>query len=364
VKKYIKIFAILVVVALIIWLAYSFLYKSLAVQELIGGVFPPGELTSEQPASEGQLVKPKFYAITQTPIFDYWVNSQNNSIYYLDEFGQVIRISNNSEEQVNSRTLAKLNKIEASSDGSYGLAKFNFPNSPIFAIFDTPTNSWQPLPTGTISAAWSSNSPELLFADDKSLNIFDVTKQKISKILDLSQKELEIAWVSSSTALFSTQSSAELESSLWSLDLIQKNLKPLIQNEAGLTLKWFKNSEFGLKLFNKEGTAYLNLIDHSGKILETFNFMTFPSKCLVDKLKIYCAVPKNINPEVRWPDDYYKKSVYFDDALYLIDLEAGETIELVTGSETIIDAEHLELYQDSLLFKNRLDGKLYGIRLE
>ncbi|MBI4992413.1 MAG: hypothetical protein HZB99_04315 [Candidatus Harrisonbacteria bacterium] len=363
-KKYLKILAVLIIIAAVVWLIYSFFYKTPAVQKLVSGIFPSGKPVPERTVPEGQSAKPKFYSITQAPIFDYWINSQNNAVYYLNEFGQVIRFSDNSEELVNSRTLTKLNRVEASNDGSFGLAKFNFPNSPIFAIFDTTSTNWQPLPAGTISAAWSPNSPELLFADDKSLNIFNIIKQKFDKILDLSQKEVEIAWVSSTTALLSTPPTFELNSSLWLLNLTQKNLAPLIQDENGLTLRWFKNSDLGIKLFNKEGKVYLSLINKDGATQETFSFLTLPSKCLIDKLKIYCAVPKNINPEVRWPDDYYKKAVYFDDALYLIDLESRQTIKLEIGSEIIFDAEHLELHQDSLLFKNRLDGKLYGLRLE
>ena len=97
--------------------------------------------------------------------------------------------------------------------------------------------------------------------------------------------------------------------------------------------------------------------------LTPLSFNTLPPKCLIENNKIYCAVPKNINEGIKLPDDYYKKAIYFDDTIYLIDLSNAGVTELKTDSNLTIDAEHLEISNGKLFFKNRLDDKLYSLEL-
>ncbi len=368
-NKYLKIAIIVIILSSLALGIYFLLKKNPAIQNLAVSLFPASQKLNNGPiGNTAGTPEQKFQAPINEPIFDYWINSKNGSVYYLNQAGQVIKSSNGSNELVNSQTLPKLNKISASNDGTYAVAEFNYPQLPTFSIFNTVSNNWQALPANTIAAAWSPNLPagaqELLYADNKNLNVLNLTNQKTAKIIELTQKELGLSWISPETALLYSQlPTAELGSDLWSLNLNTKNLLPIIKNEPGLTIQWSKNSNLGIKLFNQKRKPLISLIDQNGAILDTFNFLTLPSKCLIDKNKIYCAVPKNIREGLNFPDDYYKKSVYFDDAFYLIDLSGAGVKELKTDSDLTIDAEHLEISGGKLFFKNRLDDKLYSLAL-
>jgi hypothetical protein len=365
-KKYLKILLILLVVAAIgagIYF-YFFTDRRQDLQELIGSVFPTSERTGELPTPGQEVVELKLQLSATTPIFDYWINS-DGIIYYLNEFGQVIKRNGETEELLNSQTISGLNKILPSSDGSAIIAKFNYPSSPIFSIFNTDTTNWQPLPAGTIAAAWSPDSNIIIYANGQSLNRFNLDTNATTKIIDLTQKEIDLDWVLASTLLISVPPTIELQSSIWSLNLNTLTLTPIIRNEFGLNIKWYSNSEFGIKLHDEKRQPIISLIDKTGSVLESFNFVTLPSKCLIEARKIYCAVPTNIDEGLELPDDYYKKAVYFSDRFYEIDLTGAGVFELVTEAPGwIMDAEHLEIHNNRLYFKNRLDNGLYSLKIE
>lgn len=363
-KKYLKITAAILVLIAIGFGIYYFFKKSPATQNFLSAVFPgtfkTGEETGAQP-----IAGEKLQAITQDPIFDYWINSKTGNIYYLSPVGQVLRISGGQEELVNSQTLSRLNRLTASPDGTLAIAKFSYPDFPTFSIFNTVTNSWQPLPAGTVAATWSpppAGGQEIAYLDAKSLKTLNLTNQKTAEILKLTQKEAEIHWRPDAKILITNGlPSSELESQIWSINPANKTIAPFL-NEVGLAIKWSDDGKFGLRLKSVNQAPLLGLIDENSQTLAELTFITLPSKCLIKEKKIYCAVPKNLPERINLPEDYYKKAVYFEDSFYLIDLNTGG-VSTIFNPESPIDAEHLELDGDRLLFKNRLDDKLYSLTL-
>ena len=216
IKKYLKPLIIILLITALGATAYYFFKKSSALQNIAVSIFPGSEkLTNTDNGDATQTTEQKFQNLINEPIFDYWINSKNGSIYYLNQAGQVIKSSNGSGATVNSQTLPKLNRVSASSDGTYAVAKFNYPQLPTFSVFNTASNAWQALPANTIAAAWSPNSQELIYADNKSLNILNLTSQKTKKVIDLTQKELDLNWVSPQIVLFSAPPTIELSSTIW-----------------------------------------------------------------------------------------------------------------------------------------------------
>ncbi len=356
-KKYLKIAAAILIIGAIVWAIYWFFTNNLTAKEIVGSLFPSSEKNT--PDSQ-EIAAEKFKSLTNTPIFDYWINSKNGSIYYLNEEGQVIKINGDAAELINSQPAPKLNKVTASPDGVFAVAKFNYPTYPTFAIFNTNTDTWQPLPVNTIAAAWSLNSQNIAYVDDKSLKILNLTTKKTQEIIKLTQKDINLEWHSDSQILLSTDLGVAVKTLL--LNINTKTLTPFLE-ETGLIIKWSDDNQLGIKFNNANGSPTTSLIDASGSVLSRLTFVTLPSKCLIQKNKIYCAVPKNIREKMDLPNDYYKKSVYFDDTLYLIDLANAGVSELKIESDIIIDADHLELFNNTLLFKNRIDEKLYSLQL-
>lgn len=358
-KKYLKITAVILILTAIGFGIYYFFKKSPVAQDFLSGVFP-GTFKAGKEAGVQPIAGEKLNTLTQDPIFDYWINSKTGDIYYLTPVGQVIRVSGGQEELINSQTLPRLNQVLASNDGTLAIAKFSYPDFPTFSIFDTVTNSWQPLPPNTIAAAWSPNGPEISYVDDRALKIFNLASKKTSEIIKLTQKELMLHWRKDSRLFLTSLSGPSAKMMI--LDAKNKTLLPFLE-ENGLVIQWSANDELGIKLNSVNNRPQTSLIDGNGVTLSQLTFVTLPSKCLIEELKIYCAVPKNIGEGLKLPEDYYKKAVYFDDTFYLINLSDGSVSELKSDLELKIDAEHLELRNNQLLFKNRLDSKLYSLGL-
>lgn len=368
-KKYLKIALVSITVGSAIWTVYWFLIKnpSPAVKKLTEAILPSQET---KPAPRATAPS-KLQALTETPIFDYWLNKKTNDIYYLALTGEVVKKSRDASIAgetesvvVNSQTIKRLHSVKPSFDGSYAVTEFNYPDPITFSIFNIVTANWQVLPEKTISVAWSPNSSELLYLDNNSLNTLNLADKKTKKVFDLNQKDVNLKWLSGTNVLLMPKSTIELASTIWQLDLSKKTLTPIIENENGLVIQWSKDSDFGIKLSNKNRKPILNLINKNGDSLITFSFLTLPSKCLIENNKIYCGVPKNIKEGINLPDDYYKKAVYFDDVIYEIDLSTGSSKPIWESSNSPIDTEHLELDGNNLLFKNRLDEKLYSLQLD
>lgn len=319
----------------------------------------PGQTLVDIPAT------PPFSVVMENPIFDYWVNSKTGAVYYLDFSGQVFK-SGEDGKPVNSQTLNNLNSLQISADGSLALAKFNYPALPTFSIFNTVTNAWQPLPEGTIAAAWAASTSQLVYLDGKagSLKILNAASQKTQEVIKLNQKDVKLYWVNPSTVLIQiSASSIEMPSSLWSLDLKTKLLKPLFKDELGMALSWSLTGNYGLKLVNISRIPRVSLINQAGGVLKDLSFVTLPEKCAFGDKKIYCGVPRFIRDGIQLPDDYYKKAVYFQDDIYSIDLISGDSALLLKENEMLIDAHHLSLGNDKLYFLNRYDNKLYSLSL-
>lgn len=358
-QKFIKLILAILIPIAILWGGY-YLWQIFVVAE------PPPEPISQIPTTlVPDLPTPaQLTTLTETAIFDYWLNSKTGAVYYLNLAGQVFKISGGAEEGVNSQTLTKLNSAKASPDGTFIVAKFNYPNLPTFSIFNTVTNSWQPLPENTIAAAWSPNSQQLAYLNGDYLKILNVVSQKTQTIAKINQRDVELAWLKSSEILLLIFGpSADLPSSLWSINLTTKVLTPIIKEESGLVINWSEKGNWGLKFNNFNRVPQFSLISDLGNVVKTFSFITLPEKCALGKDKIYCGVPKFLRGGLVLPDDYYKKAVYFKDDLYLIDLATGDISLLYGGDETLIDAYHLTIKNNQLLFINRYDDKLYSLQL-
>ena len=349
----------------VIWLIYLFGQRFLSRQPL-----PPIEKPN---GAAGLTIQdlpqaPKLSILTKNPAAAYWINAVTGAVYYLNPARQVIRVTDAGEETVNSQTLAKLHSVTASPDGVFAIAEFNYPNQPIFSVFNTVTASWQPLPENTVAAAWASSSQQLAYLENKnnagSLKILNIASQKTQEILKFSQAEARLYWVKPSIVyLLNSASSADYPASLWSIDLSKKTLRPLIREENGLVFNWSPNGDLGLKLNNSERLPKLSLIDGQGSVLREFTFVTLPEKCVFEGRKLYCAAPQFLRDNLVLPDDYYKKSVYFRDDIYLIDIDTAAATLLLNGDENLIDAEQLTIRGNNLYFINRYDNLIYRLQL-
>lgn len=368
-KRILKIILIIVVIAGIGFGGYYVWQKIKAGKVISPAALPStgSEVTSpQQPSATNQ---PLLKIMIDKEIFDYWTNSQTGVVYYLDAAGQIFKISNGEPELVSSQTINNLNSVLASPDGTLLMIKFNYPLKPTFSIFDSITASWLPLPENTISAAWASwasTSQQVVYLENKDssgrIAVLNTSSKKIKEIAKITQKDLNLYWIKTDELLLSPSPTADLASSLYSLNIAKKTIKPLIKDEKGLDIKWSKQGDIGLKLAVINNKIVLSVIDSAGNTTADLSFITLPGKCVFEQRRVYCAVPRDIPDGIKLPDDYYKKVIYFQDDFYLIDLDTGNAAPILIATDNI-DAYRLTIENNQLLFINRYDQKLYSLKL-
>lgn len=379
--NYKKIITIILIIAAIGFGGY-YLWKFLS-PKIIGVLPGPGEIPTVEVITVGegggigftggaditiqepQIIKQKLSILINSPVFEYWPNSKENSLYFTNPSGQIIRInSDNTRQLVSSQTLNNLHEIKSSNDGSVIIAEFNYPQLPSLSIFFASTTGWQPLPAGTISAAISPDSKKIAYSAPTSLKMLDLTTQKISEIQKISQVGLKLSWLKDYELLLSSYPSIETRNYVYSFNLKNKLLKTLINGEYGLIINWAKGGDSGIKINTVERKARTSLIDNSGNAIANLTFLTMPEKCLIDSQKIYCGIPQNIREGIILPDDYYKKTDYFIDDIFELDLPTGRVSKIFDGNDMPLDAYNLKIKDNNLLFINRYDNKLYALKLD
>lgn len=358
-KKYLKIILYIIVFAGLIWVGYYLFTKTSAPPEQTK-ISSPTKITNEVSKAELSL-------ITDEQILGYWADKTNGLTYFVNQSGQVIKISGSEKETASSQPLDKLNSIKLSPDGTKILAVFNYPDRPTISLFDDASSQWQPLSAYAISATWSPNSNKIAYLEDLgdsgSLKILDLTAKKTTEVSKVSVKDGQLQWVNQNEIFIMNQKpSASEQSSLWKINISNKTWQKVFENSYGLNVIWSNTENFGLAMNIADRKPYLNLIDQAGNNLSVLSFMTLPEKCAIDAKKIYCGVPRNIKAGIELPDDYYKRNVYFEDDLYLFDLSNGTTQVIFSNKETPIDAYNLSIKDErELLFINRYDDKLYSL---
>lgn len=343
-----------------------------------GGATPTTEVTQtatggttaaeteiETATQEPQVITQKLSVLINSPVFEYWLSSQDNSLYFANLDGQIIKInSDGSRSLVSSQTLSALHSLKASADGSMVLAEFNYPELPSLSIFSASSAGWKPLPAGTIAAAFSPDSKTIAYTDLSALKTLDLSTQKVTEAQKMSQIGHKLNWLRTSEILFYEEPSIETINKYYFFNLTTKTFANIIDGQFGVDIIWSKDAKQGIKLASINNVPRLELINEFGDADVVFTFLTVPEKCLIESSKIYCGVPKNIRSGIVLPDDYYKKKDYFVDDIFELDLPTGKIAKLFDGNEVAIDASNLKIKDGSLLFINRYDNKVYSLKLD
>lgn len=327
--------------------------------------FTPGKVTDEILTELAE----ELITLSSMPIVDYWINKNTGDIFYIDSTGNIYKNSLGQEEKASSQVIENIHFVKSSADGSKAIISFGYPFETTFTIWNTANNTWQPLPAGTISAAWDPQSNNrVAYLINNRINIITLSDKKISEITKLNQKGLDLEWILPDVLYLKQKPSAEYSSSIWLLNIKARTLEPLIKDEPGLIVKWSSDGGSGLKFQGNGLSNLLTLIDSKNRALLNLDFVTLPSKCTFDQDKIYCAIPASIPPRTSLPDDYFKRKIaLFDHLVITIDLSTYK-IDFMAGvlspSVDLIDADHLSIQNNRLLFVNRYDQKLYSLEIE
>ncbi len=359
------------------WLVYFVISRTTAPKTANQESKLPEQTIEEKTGEPVATTANRLKILSENPVFDYWVASSTQEIFYVSPGGKIAKVNPDSQDAFLSEQLIEnLNFILPSPDSRKMIAAFGNPNQPQFSIFDLMNNSWSPLPLEIKSMAWSPEGKRVAAVisqnNQANLAIIDIanylsgdTKQKdkaIKTIIkNISLKDLKIDWLRPDEIIFTDKPSSLVAGSAWRLNLSKLNFDEIISPGAGLIIKWLKD-DLGLKFQNQKSS----LINWAGQTINDFSFMVLPDKCVLKSDFLYCFLFAPTNPKTNWPDDYLQKSVYTEDDLYKFNLNNLTAPELVFESATegkILDTSMTKLLGNQILFINRYDNRLYGLEV-
>lgn len=351
----------------------------------------------------------KFGVIAENQVAAYHVDSQNNVILVQPD-GQVAKITNGNATMISTSAVTSLIKADFSPAGSKIAITFGNRSNPQVSIFDVISKSWQPLPAGIHSPAWSPTGTQIMYfrrnGDVNILSTLDISKAtaKPVEISTIHLEDRDIQWLAVNQALFLPKNTAFVQDAVWSFDVKNKTLAPLTGEQWGVSSLWSSAVNMGL-VFTADQTSLhegkLTIFDTLGKALSGLLIKTLPSKCAfsaeeqivsapptqtatttgqtgakatstsatitsVLKKWLYCAVPRDAQKFgiSRLPDDYNKRKLLTIDDFYKIDLAGGGITEVFADPAQALDATNLQVVNQTLFFVNRYDQKLYAISLK
>jgi hypothetical protein len=334
--------------------------------------------------------------ISKNKVFDYWIYTPNvtstptKSIVYISPDGVINAITDGKEQRINNLQTSNIQSVKAAPDGRLVYIKSGG-NNIKFDILNLETNIWQPTITDISSADWSLdgtkfayfqnnpatkgfdlmikdvniNAPAIIATSTKSTGNSKSKVQQPQKIISLNQADFDLKWYETDVIFLVPKASIDYISEIWKINIKTKVISKVTSGNS-LMLNWLRFGNLGLKFVGDAGRNYnLALIDNNDNMKGSFKFKTFPDKCLFSSLvQIYCAISKDQSVFLsnNFPDDYYKKSIYFKDGIYSIDLTKNQLTSLFDSNNSI-DAVNLNLFGGKMLFINRYDQKLYSLDL-
>lgn len=355
------------------------------------GTSPTGNLG----AGSGAPLAKNFGVVANDPVLAYFVDAQNNA-FIIEPDGKIGEVTNSQLAMLNSLAIQNIIGASFSYDGKKALVNFGDPQNPQTSIFDMAIKSWAPLPTGLQSPRWSPSDYRIGYTATNSNGTQTVAtldaahpKNQPVTLTSVSAQDFSVAWLNKTQIILYEKPSAYAAGTQLLFDLQKQSFAPIAAETLGLETAWSGNNPPGYT--TPVGLAFsvgasqiggrLQLVNTSGKAIQSLNFLTLPSKCMFHNespvtsaatgtaqapfLGLYCAVPRDQQKLSfsHLPDDYEQMSLFTSDDFYRVNVSDGSIATVFIAPSGNLDASNLTIANNTLFFVNRYDEKLYAMQL-
>ncbi|MGC9610650.1 MAG: hypothetical protein ABSE68_00260 [Minisyncoccia bacterium] len=326
---------------------------------------------TSQPEQQNGSAVPTLEKISENPVFDFWVDSQTQEVYYLDPDGRIFSAKKGQDIQITQQKLNAPNFIKVSPNGQRVLMAFGAPRSPQWGIFDVIDGAWRPLPGDIQNAAWGTDSGNLIafVKNGGSINLSNINisqNQPSYKIIakDMRFEDVKMDFIPPDNMIIQENPSGDYAGRAWNLNLKNLSIYQLFSPQGGLTMKLSTDKNI-LFVFSADG-GFRILNSANLNLTTPLPFSTLPSKCSPDSFLIYCFMPTDDGfKNSVLPDDYIKQGIYTSDILYRINPGTDEVLLIpLPKNAGTIDAQNPVASNGALYFINRYDKSLYSLSLE
>lgn len=198
--------------------------------------------------------------------------------------------------------------------------------------------------------------------------ISDFENKNKQQIYSLPINDFNLSWINKNSLSLLTKPAFSVLGYLYSLNLKDKSLQKLTQEES-LNALWSKDGNKVYITKNTKNGLENKVMEPQTKKEYGLGVKTFIEKCLwsaLEKEIIFCAAPQNL-AYGKYPDDWYKGEKIFKDAFYKINYITGSNEILLEKEMKNRDFDMTNLFLSSdgkyLFFINKKDSLLWSVKL-
>ncbi len=193
---------------------------------------------------------------------------------------------------------------------------------------------------------------ELTFKDEKIKNVTNVP------LVDWNLKYLD-----DSTLILALKGTVYGESIAITLDIKSGFQKQLIKPTVGLAIQPTDISDLLIYSDGGKGSLQTYLVNTKTKTFGPITIPTLAEKCAqgIFLNGIFCAVPKDLNQNYLFPDDYYKNKINTEDILVYRKLTSTSTKIVSYFENKPFDVIDLNIKNSGIFFRDKKTLKLYKL---
>lgn len=222
--------------------------------------------------------------------------------------------------------------------------------------------------------AVSPNRKEFVYqintVDSSSIFLGDNKKTTPKEIFNSPIKEWLIDWQNDNLISLNTKPTSEFPGYLFLLNPKNGSIRKVVDGVGGLTSKISPSGKFVLFSEGRQSSISLFVKDLTTNQIKRLAISTLPEKCVFDNQDetiIYCGGPNRIEP-AKYPDDWYKGKVSFDDFIWEINHQKGMIKSFYTFDDKDFDFDIVDVALSKnnkfFVFVNKTDLTLWSLDLE
>lgn len=328
---------------------------------------PPPSSSTTTPSAE-----PKLLQLTDFSVASMMLNTkQDRILFYQKDGGNMFsyELNKRTKEKISNITIVGIFNVAWNPSQDRRVVSYLDQNT-IKSFIHIATSVVTLLPQQIKNPVWSPDGKSLAYLTETNNRTNLITTDSSGKspknTFTTPLRDAHVYWISSDKIIFETAPSGVAEGFIFSFSRTRGTFDTLIRG-FGIMSKWSPDGTLAfVSKTNQQGKGImLSIYDSAGNELFNPTIATITEKCFwLTAKKAYCAVPRNIQTDLVWPDDYLKGGVHTSDKLVSLDLEKKEVREIF--SEENFDISNLLVTKNETyaLFIDRADGTVWSIKLK
>jgi hypothetical protein len=374
-KKIFLISALLLGLAIFLWIVYAFFFSKPKEEEKEIPITPPIETKNPQ-------VSLAIKAFTDIPLLSPQFSTSRNALLgYHKDTASLYSIDREIQKKTVLMDTNLVNPIVGiwSDNPDISILKTQPQNGSQYFSVDATQESITPIQDNPLYLIWDSISEKVVYIkrDTPSETLFYTANPDGSQREHLFTLEgntrISMASVPQSSSIaYWPQSTNRDVSPLFSIHLVSKTKKEIFAGKYGADYLYAPNGKNILVSWAPEKNSSrlaLGIINEYGGSYRDLQLPTLVQKCTwnTQSTFLYCAVPTNIPQTTIMPDDYLRGKITTTDVFWKVNIENGEKERLVDLEDITQNFDATELIvtpdEQNLYFVNKIDDMIYEIEL-